>query len=110
MNIEPKIYGMVPKFKTHCCALAQLSLTNNESLEEIEYVIEEMKKEANEPLTREEEINFGMKERAVFVITLPHETRLVENLEKLGFQMIYEFHRRSCYPEHSMLKMWIISW
>lgn len=105
-----KIYGDVAKYPTVCCALATLSLNNNHDLEEIKLTIETMKKESNEPLTSQEYVTQGMKEKAVFVITLPNETTLVENLIKLGFKNIAEFHRRICYPQDEMLTMWFLSW
>lgn len=98
------------KYRTKCCALAQLSLDDAHSFEEIKSVIDEMKAEAITEMSPVERNSFGNHERAVFVMTLPHETTLVENLQKLGFKEIAEFHRRNCYPEDSMLKMWLLSW
>lgn len=97
----------ISRFRTMCCALGQLSLSNYHTIEEIEMVLEEIKKETHEPINSQQRIGG---ERAIFVVTLPKEKQLEENLAKLGFQMIYEFHRRACYPEEDMLKLWIISW
>lgn len=110
MQIESKVYGSIPKFKTHCCALAQLSIANDHSLKEIKYAIHEMKKEAKTEMNSSQQGNYGTHERAVFVITLEKEEKLVENLQKLGFQEIAKFHRRICYPQDELLTMWILSW
>ncbi len=98
------------RFKTHCCALAQLSINDDHTLEEIKEIIDEMREKAKSEMTPREQMNFGTHERAVFVITLDHETNLVKNLQQLGFEVITEFHRRNCYPENSMLTMWLLSW
>ena len=99
-------YDTIMRARTYCCALGQLSLNDSTNIESIKEMLDCIKKESEkiEPLHRD-----GA-ERAIFVITLPKETNLVKNLEILGFQMIYEFHRRACYPEDSMLKLCIISW
>jgi hypothetical protein len=92
--------------RTMCCALGQLSLNNDNTLQEIQLVIDDMKKEIiNGDATRR---NGG--EKAVFVITLPIEIKLEKTLEAFGFKFIYEFHRRDCYPQDELLKMWIYSW
>lgn len=112
MDIFARAYNddRIEKYRTKCCALAQLSLSNDHYFEEIKSVIEEMKDEAITEMNMYERNTFGTHERAVFVITLPHENILVENLQKLGFEEIATFHRRNCYPEDSMLKMWLLSW
>jgi hypothetical protein len=97
----------IARFRTMCCALGQLSLNNWNTVEQIELVLEEIKKETHEPVDGSSRKGA---ERAIFVVTLPSEKRLEENLEKVGFKMIYEFHRRACYSEEDMLKLWIISW
>jgi hypothetical protein len=61
-------------------------------------------------MTPLQEITFGSHEKAVIVITLPEEINLAENLAKLGFKEIAEFHRRICYLQDEMLKMWFLSW
>jgi hypothetical protein len=99
--------GFISKSRTRCCALAQLSLENSHTKQQIQTAIDEIKKENETPVNS---MRRDGGERAVFVVTLPHETKLVENLIELGFKEIAEFHRRNCYPEDSMLKMWIISW
>jgi len=83
---------------------------SKEDFDEIQEVIETMKDESNEKMTIYETMDTGMKEKAVFVITLPQETILANNLEKLGFKQIAEFHRRNCYFHEDMLKMWFLSW
>ena len=109
-DLYSKTYGDINKYRTSCCALATLSLSNIDTFDEIQEVIETMKDESNEKMTIYETMDTGMKEKAVFVITLPQETILANNLEKLGFKQIAEFHRRNCYFHEDMLKMWFLSW
>lgn len=109
MEIIRQIYGDIPLYRTGCCALGQLSLSDQQSLEEIKELIRILKIESAIPMTVRETQNYGGKERALFVITLPHEIILVENLTKLGFKEIAEFHRRNCYPQDEMLKMWFLA-
>lgn len=111
MDIITEIYiSGITRYKTHCCALSQLSISNDNSLNEIKDVINKMKNTAIQSMNPHQIINYGSHERAAFVITLPEETNLVKNLQELGFEEIAEFHRRNCYPEDSFLKMWILSW
>lgn len=111
MEILAQVYDNgINRFKTHCCALTQLSINNDHTLEEIQSVIDERKKEALEFMDFHQQMNYGTNERAVFVITISRETKLIENLQKLGFKEIAEFHRRNYLPEDSMLKMWLLSW
>lgn len=105
-------YGYFPgsgirKSRTMCCALAQLSIDNGNTKEQIQDALNEIKKESEIPVNA---MRRDGGERAVFVITLPRETKLVQNLIELGFKEIAEFHRRNCYPEDDMLKMWFYSW
>lgn len=98
----------IQRFRTGCCALGQFSLTNDDSVEEIKRAIDYIKEESNQPIDITCR-NGG--ERAIFVITISEKEDVLEKkLEEIGFEQIYEFHRRSCYPEDSMLKLWIISW
>lgn len=94
----------IDRYTTACCALAQLSLNDKNNISDIKDSIEIIKSE-----TPDRRLSNGA-ERAVFVITLPDETELEKNLKEIGFEVIYEFHRRKCYNEEEMLKMWIISW
>lgn len=110
MEILREVRGDIPIYRTNCCALVQLSLNNSNTLDEIEEIIESMKKQSKEEMNSHAQCNYLGNERAAFVITLDHENKLVENLQKLGFKEIAEFHRRICYPENSMLKMWLLSW
>lgn len=99
----------ISRYRTICCALGTLSIDNDVTLKQIEQTIEDIKKET----VSNENLDVSLRnggEKAVFVITLPNEEDLAENLEKFGFKMIYEFHRRDCYPKKDMLKMWIYSW
>ena len=95
------------RFKTHCCGLGQLSLNDESSLEFIQDAIAFLKEENNTPASLSTRNGH---ERAYFVMTLPYEKQLEENLELAGFSHIATIHRRNYVPEDSMLKMWLISW
>jgi hypothetical protein len=103
-NIER---GTISRFKTYCCALGQLSLSNDHSLEFIKNAVEFLKEENETPAHSHERNGH---ERAYFVMTLPEEEKLEENLAKVGFIHLTTIHRRNYAPEDSMLKMWMISW
>lgn len=100
-------YTSISRYRTICCALGMLSLNNSNSKEMILDTIEDIKKESDEKLYPG---NRQGGERAIMVITLPDEENLVKNLIELGFEKIYEFHRRICYNQDDMLSMWILSW
>lgn len=95
------------RYKTYCCGLGQLSLEDGHSLEFIQAVIAKLKEENSAKV-----FSLGRDggERAYFVMTLPEETTLEENLERAGFTHLTTIHRRNYKPEDSMLKMWMISW
>lgn len=97
----------IQRFDTFCCALGQLSLNNEHTVEEIKAAVEKIKGETKYNWSPR---NRGGGERAIFVIaTLPYEQQLAENLEKAGFKFLYSFHRRNGYPD-GYNQMWIISW
>lgn len=97
----------IKRFGTFCCALAQLSLGNYHTVEQITQAVEKMKKE-NDWMWNPE--NRGGGERAIFVIaTMPYEKQLADNLAKAGFQKTYSFPRRNGYGE-GINDMWMISW
>lgn len=97
---------MITRGRTLCCGLGTLSMGNNVTLQQIQEVIDDIKKESS---VNDSNRRNGA-EKAVFVITLPTEKTLEHTLEEFGFKMIYEFHRRDCYPQNDLLKMWIYSW
>lgn len=93
----------IMKIPTDCCALAQLSMTNAHTEEQIKNVLNKLKKEAEV-----QDYKFTGKEkgqRAVFVITTPYEMALANRLEKIGFQPVFVFERRKGYPG-GKLTMW----
>ena len=96
----------ITRGRTLCCALGTLSMGDDVTLEQIKETIDDIKKES----ASSDYIRRDGAEKAVFVITLPKEKNLEKVLEEFGFKMIYEFHRRDCYPQEDMLKMWIYSW
>lgn len=95
------------RYKTFCCGLGQLSLSDDHSLEFIQAVVAKLKEENSKPVSP---IGRDGGERAYFVMTLESEKDLEENLEKAGFTHLTTIHRRNYKPEDSMLKMWMISW
>jgi hypothetical protein len=97
----------ITRFRTMCCALGHLSINDNVSFDDIKDAVDSIKLETSLPIAAHRRDGA---ERAIFVVTLPNETNLEKNLEQVGFKMIYEFHRRACYSETQMLKLWIISW
>jgi citrate lyase synthetase len=76
---------------TNCCALAQMVAGNGFTMAVLKEKISNC-------------IKSGY--RAIFVITLPHEEKLVERLVKLGFEAITTFERRHEY-EQVPLTMWL---
>jgi hypothetical protein len=96
--------GGIRRFGTDCCALGQLSVGNNNSIEEIQNALKKIRAESSETWYGKSK-DGG--DRAIFVITTPSEKSLAKNLSKIGFKMVSEFPRRNGYPE-GMLKMWII--
>lgn len=92
------------KFASTCCAMAIYSMTNNTSIEEIQYIIERQRKES--------EIFWDTSSRAsgemnLVVITTPTEIQLEENLKSCGFVCIKDnLKRRHGYPAGN-LKMWM---
>jgi hypothetical protein len=94
---------LIKKFSTDCCALCQLSLTNQHTQEEIRSVLSKLKKESTAQNYLFTSKDFGQK--AVFVITTPNETTLAMNLQALGFVPSFVFERRQGYPG-GLLTMW----
>lgn len=96
------------KYKTYCCALAQLSANNETNFTDLKNAIESMKEQSKTEMSTLQRQNYGTHERAVFVITLESEEELVEKLVELGFKNIAQFHRRICYPQDQLLTMWFL--
>ncbi len=105
--MKPKMFfgNGIKRFTTECCALGQLSLGNQHSVEEIQKVLDEIRSESKEKWWGKSKEGG---DRAIFVITTPSEETLAENLKKIGFQSVSQFPRRNGYPE-GMLTMWIIN-
>lgn len=91
------------KFPTDCCALAQLSMGNHHSKEDIKKALEILKKQSTAMDYLGSDKQYGQK--AVFVITMPSEGTLATNLQELGFTPTFNFERRMGYPE-GVLTMW----
>lgn len=96
---------MITKTQTACCALCQLSIPNDEPIENIKQHIELLKEESKKEYTP---IVLGG-QRAVFVITTEKEINLQKNLRNLGFVIANSFKRRNGY-EPGMLTMWMLNW
>lgn len=107
LEVEP-----IRKFSLSCCALCQLSISNENSLEEIKQVIQDLKWEAN---SRESFYTPGRPrvpggEKSCFVIISPGEDILEKNLIKLGFSCVVQsFPRRRGYPKTGELKMYFLT-
>lgn len=95
------------KVLTACCALCQITCGNDTTTEELQGMIDQLKKEADEKdhLGTPNEIG----QRACFVITTPNEGELETKLKQLGFSPTYGFNRRKGY-EPGRLFMWMLQW
>lgn len=93
---------MIQKHKTACCALCQLTASNEDSLNDLKDAVDVIKAEAKASWTPEDR-NGG--ERCIFVITAPEEKTLEDNLRKIGFDVAWSFNRRNGYPK-GLLTMW----
>lgn len=91
--------------KTKCCALAQLSISNEVSINTIDAALNKLKIEAD----KEHPVGSPSGgERCVFCIVSHGEDALRKNLKELGFKEIYKFPRRNGYPNPEfLLEMWV---
>jgi hypothetical protein len=94
---------MITKIQTGCCALCQLSVTNDTTLQELDDVICQLRLDAFKKDWSPSDRTGG--ETAIFVITAPGEDKLVRTLRMAGFMSDFFFKRRKGYPEGT-LKMW----
>jgi len=103
------------KSRNSCCALAQMCVMDQESVESIKICIERAKAES-EQYTKWLPVGYSAPatggERALFCITTPAETNLEKKLEEAGFRYLTSINRRYCYQDHgtAKLKMWIYNW
>ena len=110
LEVEP-----IQKFQTACCALATLSVGNNNSISEIKEAILRLKEESesrNFYTPGRQRIPYG--EKSVFTIISPGEdgldnpNRLEYKLVKCGFKFLTELPRRKGYPK-GILKMYFLT-
>jgi hypothetical protein len=94
---------MIQKHQTACCALWQITASNEDSLEALDEVVNKIKKSADRSWTPSDRSGG---ERAIFIIIAPGEEKLRENVETLGFSEIANFDRRNGYPL-GVLKMYM---
>ena len=97
----------VVKHQLPCCALCQITASDDDSLEVLTVQIEKTQQEALLKWNPKDRVSG---ERACFVITTPSETNLQTNLTLLGFTNIVKFPRRNGYPQDGLLMMWFKSW
>lgn len=99
---------MVRRHAMPCCALCQITASNNDSLEAIKHKINTIKDESKNPNWKAGENN-GYGQRAAFVIVAPGEDLLENNVIKLGFEKVAVFDRRVGYMP-GILKMYFLNW
>lgn len=99
---------MVERHTLSCCALAQITCHDFDSLADIRFEIDKIKLEAKYKWYQVE-YGHGWGQRAAFVITTPNELNLVRNLKKLKFKPLTTFERRVGYPPGE-LTMWFLKW
>lgn len=90
-------------YPTRCCALAQISGTNETTKEELKIYLEDMREEAKKKWTHDKRGG----ETTVFVITTPDEHWLEGILISLAFVKVFEFPRRNGYPKGN-LSFWYL--
>jgi len=95
---------MIQKHQTACCALCQLTASNEDSLEALDEAVNKIKKSANRLWTP---VDKSGGERAIYVIVAPGESKLENNLERLNFCLIAIFQRRNGYI-NGQLGMWML--
>lgn len=86
---------MIQKHQTACCALCQLTASNEDSLEALDEAVNKIKKSADRSWTPADRSGG---ERAIFVIVAPGENTLRSNLINLHFEIVAQFDRRNGYP------------
>lgn len=90
-----------------CCALCQLSIDDEDSLQDIQRAVERTKAESSrEWNTRDRESG----ETAIIVMTTPWERNLIKNLKVLGFKPQTTINSRNGYWPRRKIKMWILAW
>lgn len=97
----------IRKFQTTCCAMCIFSASDNDSLEDLKHAIERVKQESLQVWGPN---NRDSGEKAIQIVTTPHEPILEDNLKKLGFVEIHQMSRRNGYPQTGNLKLHILSW
>jgi hypothetical protein len=105
LNSQLKKSIMIKKIPTDCCALCQLSMSNEDGLDTIREYVAQLKKEALAQDYKGTDKTMG--QRAAFVITTPNEALLESCLRDSGFKAVFVFNRRNGY-EKGLLTMWTI--
>lgn len=95
---------MIQKHQTACCALCQLTASNEDSYADLKAMVDKIKKSSL--LTWHPSNRLGG-ERAIFAIVAPGEDKLEKNLEKLNFAYVSYFNRRNGYTP-GRLAMWLL--
>ncbi len=97
----------IKKFQTTCCAMCILSAGNEDSIEDLQKLIDRTKKESEKKWSVYDRESG---ERAIQIVTTPYEAELEGNLKKLGFKEIAKINRRNGYPQVGKLKLHMLSW
>lgn len=93
------------KFQMSCCAMCQVSMKDNEPLEDIRRFIKKATKERNmewNPNDRESG------ETMLIVTVSPWEANLRDNLKKVGFELTKTLPRRKGYPGVGNIEMYTL--
>ncbi len=89
------------------CAIGMISLKNYHTINEIEEVINHIKKDSNSKFFKPSERNFG--EQSVLCVISPGEQELENNLKKLKFKLVGDsLKRRRGYPP-GLLKLYLLT-
>lgn len=89
----------------HCCAMAQISMNESDTLEDIKMVVRKATKDRNKTWNY---LNRDSGETMLMVTVSPHETKLPANLLLAGFELTKSFPRRKGYPAEGDIKLYTI--
>jgi len=96
---------MIQKHQTACCALCQITASNEDSFKDLKDMVDKIKMEAKYAWAPEDR---SAGERCIFVITTEKELHLEDNLRELCFDRVKPFRRRNGYKPGA-LTMWTLS-
>ncbi len=97
---------MIKKVATACCALMQMTASDEDSKEDLNLFIQALKRES---FSKKYNPQLPDGQRCIFCITTSEEKNLRKNLRELGFTVSRVFNRRNGY-EPGVLTMWMLNW